>query len=209
MIEVMTTYYFPNRLGRIMLLALEEVLGKNGLTALLNLSSLSHLINNYPSNTNDKVISFEVISRLQYALEQGYGPQGGRGLALRAGRVFFSKGLREYGPDLGLNDTAFRLQPPDLKLMDVLYSLTDFFNQNTNQKVVLEDNEQNILWRIKCCPWCWGRQEVEPACYMAVGMIQEALYWVSGGKIYNVVEETCIAQGDSSCIIFIERKPMI
>jgi tetratricopeptide (TPR) repeat protein len=29
-----------------------------------------------------------------------------------------------------------------------------------------------------------------------VGILQEALYWVSGGKFYNVVEETCVAQGD-------------
>lgn len=208
MIEAIPSYYFPNKLGRILLLAFEEVMGKSGLNALLNLSSLSHFIGNYPPNDDDKIISFETISQLQHALEQGYGPYGGRGLALRAGRIFFSNGLRTYGPDLGLNDTAFRLQPPDLKLMDVLYSLTDFFNQDTSQQVVLEENEQNILWRIERCPWCWKRKEFEPTCHFAVGMLQEALYWISGGKFYNVIEETCIAQGDSACLIVIDRIPL-
>jgi predicted hydrocarbon binding protein len=200
--------YFPNKLGRLVLLAFEETMGKNGLNAALNLSTLSSLIDNYPPNDNERVVPFETFSKLQSSVEQGYGPRGGRGLALRAGRVFFSSGLRTYGPGLGFNDTTFRLQPPDLKLMAVLHTLTDFFNQQTDQKVLLKEAEHTILWQVEQCPWCWGRHEFEPVCQFMVGMLQEALYWVSGGKSYNVVEETCIAQGDPACLIFIDRIPM-
>ncbi len=208
MTNAMPTYYFPDGLGRIMLLALEEVVGKSGLNALLNLSSLSYLVNNYPSTNSDKTVAFETISQIQNALQQAYGPHGGHGLALRAGRVFFSNGLRTYGSGLGLNDANFRLQPPDLKLFDVLNSLTDFFNQYTDQQVSLKKTKQNFLWDIKRCPWCWERKEFEPVCHFAVGMLQEALYWVSGGKFYNVIEETCVAQGDATCLIVIDRTPL-
>lgn len=200
--------YFPNRLGRIVLLAFEEVMGKNGINAILNLASLSHLIDNYPKDDGKQVVSFETFSRLQRSLEQGYGPHGGRGVALRGGRVFFSNGLRTYGPELGLNDTTFRLQPPDLKLMALLHAMVDFFNQQTNQNVSIRESEHKIYWTIERCPWCWGRSEYEPVCQFAVGMLQEALYWVSGGKFYNVVEETCIAQGNSACLIVIDRNPL-
>ncbi len=37
-------YYYPNKMGRIILLAMEEVLGSNGIRAVLNLANLSHLI---------------------------------------------------------------------------------------------------------------------------------------------------------------------
>ena len=201
-------YYFPNSLGRIVLLAFEEVMGKNGLNAVLNLASLSSLIDNYPPDDDKRAVPFETLSRIQNSLLQGYGPHGGRGLALRAGRVFFSNGLRTYGLELGLNDTAFRLQPHDLKLMSVLHTLTDFFNQNTDQIISLRELEHKILWQVEKCPWCWNRQGVEPLCQFAVGMLQEALYWVSGGKFYNVVEETCISQGDSACLIVIDRAPL-
>jgi predicted hydrocarbon binding protein len=200
--------YFPNKLGRLVLLAFEEIMGKNGLNAALNLSTLSFLIDNYPPNDDEPAVPFETFSKLQSSVEQGYGPHGGRGLALRAGRVFYSSGLRTYGPGLGLNDTTFRLQPPDLKLMAVLYVLTDFFNQQTDQKILLKETEHKILWRVEQCPWCWDRQAFEPVCQFTVGMLQEALYWVSGGKSYNVVEETCIAQGDSACLIVIDRVPL-
>lgn len=208
MIKTTLSLYFPNRLGRTVLLALEEVMGKSGLNALLNLSSLSHMIGNYPPNDENKGISFETISQLQVSLEQGYGPRGGRGLASRAGRVFFSHGLRLYNLELGLNGTAFRLQSPERKLMTVLISVTDFFNQYSDQQVTLEENEQSFLWRIQRCPWCWGRIESEPVCHFAVGMLQEMLYWVSGGKYYNVEEQTCIAQGDPTCIVCIDRLPL-
>jgi len=206
--DITLNCYFPNRLGRIVLLAFEEVMGKSGLNATLNLASLSSLIENYPTNDDEKELAFETFSKLQIALEKGFGPHGGRGLALRAGRVFFSRGLRTYGPELGLNDSDFRLQPPDLKLMAVLHAMTDFFNRHTDQKVSLQETEDNILWEVERCPWCLGRQMFEPVCQFSVGMLQEAFYWVSGGKFYNVAEETCIAQGDSVCLIAIDREPL-
>jgi predicted hydrocarbon binding protein len=208
MIETASTYYFPNKLGRMMLLAFEEVIGKSGINAVLNLSSLPHLIDNYPLDDDHKIISFETIGRLQYVLEQAYGPHGGRGLALRTGRVFFSSCMRIYGPELGFSDPTFRLQPPDLKIVAALNSLMDFFNRYTDQQISLEETEHNFLWRIECCPWCWGRHESEPTCHFAVGILQEALYWVSGGKFYNVTEETCVAQGDEICLFVIDRIPL-
>jgi predicted hydrocarbon binding protein len=166
------------------------------------------LIDNYPQEDDKQKFPFEVLGRLQDSLEQGYGPRAGRGLALRAGRVFFSSGLRTYGPGLGLNDANFRLQPPDLKLTAVLRTMMDFFNHHTDQKVSLDEFDHKILWKVEHCPWCWERRVFEPVCQFSVGMLQEALYWVSGGKFYNVVEETCIAQGDSTCLILIDRTPL-
>jgi predicted hydrocarbon binding protein len=200
--------YFPNRLGRIVFLAFEEIMGKNGLNAVLNLASLSSLIDNYPPDNDERIFSFETIGQIQSSLEQAFGPHGGHGLALRAGRVFFSNGLRTYGPELGWNDTTFRLLPPDLKLITVLNTMADFFNQYTDQKISLIESGHKILWKIENCPWCWGRHSFEPVCQFAVGMLQETLYWVSGGKFYNVVEETCIAQGDSACLIVIDLQPL-
>ena len=68
---------------------------------------------------------------------------------------------------------------------------------------------QSFLWRIERCPWCWGRTTFDPVCHFAVGMLQELLYWVNGGKYYNVVEQTRIAQGDSACLVCIDKLPLV
>jgi hypothetical protein len=74
-------YYWPNKLGRIVLLSLDDVMGRKGLNAVLNLAKLRHLINNYPINNLDLGWSFEEMASLCQALEDMHGPLGGRGLA--------------------------------------------------------------------------------------------------------------------------------
>jgi predicted hydrocarbon binding protein len=195
-------------MGRIILLATEEILGRNGTNAILNLAGLSDFIENYPPNNPNPEFSFEYISRLQNALEDFYGPRGGRGVALRIGRASFQHVLREYGHLLGLTDVAFRLLPLGAKLKIGASAFADIFNKHTDQRVKVEDKGKNLLWHIERCPYCWEQHSNNTACHMAVGLIQEALYWVSGGRTFNVEETQCMAKGDLTCTIVIEKTPM-
>lgn len=211
------SYYYPNRMGRILLLAMEEILGRSGVNAVLNFSDLSGYINHYPPYNQDLEFSFTTISHLQAGLESTYGPRSGRGLAQRVGRASFKYGLREFGPELGLTDMAFRLLPLPAKLKTGSEALAALFNNFTDQRVRLERDEKTIYWQIERCPLCWDRQ-AEPAaengssggpcCHLAVGLLQEALYWLSAGRYFDVKEEKCIACGDSACTIVINQTPM-
>ena len=202
-------YYYPNRMGRIILLAMEEVIGRNGVNALLDLASFSALIDNYPPPNQDLQFSFETISRLQSTLELAYGRRGGRGLALQAGRACFKYGLREFGSEMGLTDLLFRLFPLPTKLRVGSASFAGIFNRFSDQRVRLEEKPGQILWHIERCPLCWGRRADEPVCHLAVGLLQESLYWVSSGKIFNVEETRCIARGDPTCTIVVDRTPLV
>src|SRR5512140_3212299 len=176
------TYYYPNRMGRILFLSMEEILGRSGLNAVLNFANLSNYIDNYPPYNQDPGFSFIDISRLQVALEQAYGPRSGRGLAQRIGRVTFKYSLREFGAELGLTDLAFRLLPLQAKLKTGTEALAGLFNKFTDQRVRLEWDEKHIHWQIERCPFCWERSAGEgpdrtngPCCNQAVGFLQEAL----------------------------------
>ena len=61
-------YHYPNKLARIYIQAIEEVMGKNGLNAILNLAGLAHLIDNYPPDNFDKEFDFADFSALNWAL---------------------------------------------------------------------------------------------------------------------------------------------
>lgn len=207
------TFYYPNRMGRIIMLAAEEVLGANGINAVLNLGSLTELIGQYPPNNPRLEFPFSNVSRLHVALEDFYGPHGGRGVALRIGRASFQHMLREYGGMFGLNDLAFRLLPMRARLKLGMVLLADIFNKHSDQHVRVEEKEKEILWHIDRCPLCWERHDLhsnseDAACQMAVGLLQEFLYWISGGKYYHVEEKKCIARGDKSCTIVIDKTPM-
>jgi predicted hydrocarbon binding protein len=201
-------YFYPNKMARILLLSLEEVLGRNGVKAVLNLSDLHHLIPAYPANTFDLNFPFDHIGAIHQALDSLYGPHSGRGLALRAGRACFKHGLREFGSALGVSDLAFRLLPLKLKMKTGADAFADLFNRYSDQIVQVEETSDAYLWHIERCPLCWGRTCSEPCCHMAVGVLQEAIYWVSAGKHYLVEEIACIARGDDTCTIQIGRKPL-
>jgi predicted hydrocarbon binding protein len=201
-------YYYPNRMGRIILMSMEEVIGRNGINAVLNLSSLSELIENYPPDNANLDFPFSTVSNLTNMLEQVYGPHGGRGLALRIGRACFNHGVRQYGKQLGLMEMTFRLLPLQTKLQTGAKTFAELFNTSTDQHVQLEEEDGKFLWRIERCPLCWERKAHEPVCHLAVGVLQEALYWLSGGKVFNVEERTCIAAGDKDCTIVIDPAPI-
>lgn len=202
------TLYYPNRMGRIILRSMEEIIGHNGVNAILKLGNLSSLIGNYPPDNNEPGFSFSTVACLTEMLERAYGPHGGRGLALRIGRACFNYGVRHYSTQMGLTETAFRLLPLSAKLPVGASAFSELFNKFTDQRVRIEHKEEKILWHIDRCPLCWERQAAEPVCHLAVGLLQEALYWVSGGKVFNVEERTCIAAGDPACTIEIDQTPI-
>jgi predicted hydrocarbon binding protein len=201
-------YHYPNRMGRIILLSMEEVMGRTGVTAVLKLASFSPLIENYPPDNTNLEFPFTTVSGLTEMLEQVYGPHGGRGLALRVGRACFNYGVRQYGAQMGLTEMAFRLLPLPAKLHAGAKAFAELFNKFTDQQVRVEEEDGKILWHIDRCPLCWERKAHDPVCHLAVGLLQEALYWVSGGKVFNVEEKTCIAAGDKVCTIEIDQSPI-
>ncbi len=60
----MTEYFYPERMGRIILSALEEVLGREGLNSTLRIASLASYIDHFPADRPDKTFPFATVSKL-------------------------------------------------------------------------------------------------------------------------------------------------
>jgi predicted hydrocarbon binding protein len=201
-------YFFPNKMGRIVLLAMEEVMGRNGVNAILNLARLQQRIENYPPNNFDKAFSFDELGQILQALDEMYGPRGGRGLAQRIGRACFKLGIKDLGPVLGIADLAFRVLPLAMKLRVGFEVLAHMFERFSDHLVRFEEDEEYFHWIIERCGVCWGRKSNSPCCHLAVGILDEGLYWVSGGKNFYVEEISCIAAGDQTCTILVGKQPL-
>jgi predicted hydrocarbon binding protein len=200
--------YYPNRIGRIYLKAMEDVMGKNGLNAILHLAKLSHLIDNLPADNLERKFDFSDYSALNAALEEMYGPRGGRGLALRAGRASFAQGLKDFGALAGAGDLAFKVLPLPAKLKIGVPAMAKIFSTVSDQKSRVEDKEDHYLYIIEACPVCWDRKSEKPTCHAAVGLLQEGLRWVSGGNEFRVGETKCHAMGDKDCEFVIQKEPI-
>lgn len=200
--------YYPNKFGRIIIQALEDVMGKNGLNAVLHLANLEQYIYDRPPNNLDKEFSFADLTALQKALEDMYGPRGGRGLAIRAGRATFEGGLKGVGALVGVGDLAFRVLPLNTKMKIGLPALARIFSQFSDQVSNVIDEGDHFVYTLESCPMCCGRETDRPVCFLGLGLLQEALHWVSGGNTFKVDMQTCKAQGDDMGRYLIIKKPM-
>src|SRR5258706_14270341 len=77
--------FYPNLIGRLYLISLEDVMGRNGVNALLNLSGARHLVNNYPPSNLKREFPFSDLTTISHATETMYGPRCARGRQRYAG----------------------------------------------------------------------------------------------------------------------------
>ena len=201
-------YYYPNLIAKIYLEAIEEIMGANGVKALLNMADMQQLIDNYPPANLSKEFDFADFAHLNEAMEQMYGHRGGRALSLRAGRKAFDQGLKNFGAMVGVADRTFRLLPLKLRMKVGLGAMARAFSTTSDQISYVEEEDDRFVYVIERCPVCWGRQAESPICHAAMGIIQEGLNWGTGGMQFKTAEVTCIAKGDPACKFTISKQPI-
>lgn len=201
-------YLYPNRMGRIVLTAMDDIMGHHGVNATLNFAGLGERVNNYPPNNLELGFTFEELATIQQAVDDLFGKNGGRALALRTGRETFKYALKEFMPILGIADLAFRPLHLGIKIKIGLEIFAETFNKFTDQVVRLAEEPDRHLWIIERCPVCWQRTSDQPCCHLAVGLLQESLSWVSNGREFLVREDECVASGNDACVITIVKKPL-
>ncbi len=200
-------YHYPNRIGRTYLQALQDVMGERGLKAVLHLAKLDQWQDKLPPDDLALQFPFEDFSALNAALDDMFGPRGGRGLALRAGRAAFDQGLKDFGAIVGVADRAFKLLPLNIRLSVGLKALAKTFTQFSDQVSRVEEKPAYFNYIIERCPVCWGRRADRPVCHAAVGVMEAGILWGTGHH-YKVVQTTCHAMGDPACNFEVSKEPL-
>ena len=198
--------FWPNRMGRMYLLALEDVLGRSRFHAILNKASLHSRIGNLPPDNLDLGWDFREMSALGQAIDDTYGRRASKGIAVRTGQAWFYREQGDFGAALGIGVLAFRLFPLSKKIQMSLTAIADTFNKTSDQVVRVEESEKRFFYHIDSCPECWNRTSVEPSCNAELGLLQESLHHATGGGRISIEEVLCIARGDPSCTFVVEKR---
>ena len=200
--------YYPNKIARIYLMALEEVMGTNGIKAVLNLAKVPELIDNYPPNNMAREFDFADFSAVNQSIEEMYGPRGGRGLALRAGRAAFAQGLSEFGSVIGASELAFKVIPLETKIKVGLKAMAETFSKFSDQETDVAEDGDKFVYTIYKDPLSWGRSSDRPVGHGAIGILQEGLRWVSGGRDFKVEQVECKSMGHENSVFHIYKEPL-
>src|SRR5678815_5955906 len=96
-----------NSLVRQALTSAQEVMGDNGLNAVLRTSGLERVIGNFPPNNLEPSIPASQYAKLNQSIEEFYG-RGGKGMLRRIGKASFQYGVREQSALLGVAGMAIK-----------------------------------------------------------------------------------------------------
>ncbi len=191
--------HYPGKFGRSVLSALEEVVGRNGLLAVLKLGRLSRWSEVAIPDDFQPAIRFEEMGQLFAALDELYGPTEGQRLAELAGRRLFREGTRDLGFMFGVADLGRRILPPGVRMRIGMETLAEIFNRYIDHRVTLYEDEAFYYWVSESCGLCYGRRTTWPACGLMTGLLSAMASWLRAGRVVKVEEIACAAQGAEAC----------
>lgn len=186
-------YFQSNFRTRVYLDAVRELVLGRGLKMLLRLAKLDHWQEQLPPYDDVLAVDFADFATLSEALILAYGPNGGGGVSMRAGRMTFRAMQRRFGTDVGLDSTVYA-EPAPTRLRKLLPSVVRGWELQSDSRIMLEEIDADFILSVTPCPECWGRRETShTVCYATIGFLREAVEWAGLGDMYKVVQRACAA----------------
>lgn len=183
----MTEKTVANVVIRVTLDATEDVMGKNGMKALMNYAGMSHLIDNMPDYSPEKGFTDDELKAIDQSFLKILGLSGTMALYRVIG-----KAAGRYPIELGIFDFLKDL-PADEKLLKVIEQIPIF----TGRGEVFKEGD-TIVYNNPQCAFCEGQESKRPVCSFVSGLMDEFIRW-SGKEGMRAVETQCKAMGHDAC----------
>ncbi len=198
----------PNDALRLFFLAIEEVMGKDGMKAALRGAKLDQYIDHYPPKNLDRGVRFGEYATAEQAVEDFYGSRGARAMLLRVGRATFNYGMKEQSAVLGLAGQALKVMPlpATAKMKLLLEQMAGAANKTLNQPTRVEETADAFLFVVDFCMCQFRPQHQNPCCFVTVGALSEAIKWLTE-KNFTIQEITCMNLGADACRYRIPKTP--
>jgi predicted hydrocarbon binding protein len=152
--------------------------------------------------------NIKTIDPVRQRMDQVYGPDSARGIAICAGRAAFAHLLRQQENELGFTSESFRFAPGKVKLKKGLVLLSKWMSSHFAEVVEVESKDK--FWLFSITP----KQKEQPSevtsnlCDFKLGLLQGFLAWASGGKYFAIHEVACCCSGAEKCCYRIEKTPI-
>jgi predicted hydrocarbon binding protein len=176
-----------NLVIRMVLDSTEEIIGTNGLKAMLNYGKLINLYENKPDYTLEKNYTDEQYGKLTASWYKVLGDSGGKAVFRMIGK---SSGKRSIGT--GLFDSLKDL-PPNEKL----FKMVELFALATGRGKASKEGDV-VVYDNAGCTACAGIKADSAVCTALNGAFDEYAAWANV-KGVRTVETKCKAKGDDTC----------
>lgn len=189
-----------NKAFRVVLLGVEEVVGKNGMTTLLRSANLAQYIDHYPaSDTEFGGHELAYMGQINRALYDLYGKRGARAILNRIGRGRAKNAIEENAMLANATKVATRFLPLQRKVKLTLDTAAKTYSEQLSTTIQVSEEDATFFWQDSTCGNCMGMQSETPVCYTTSGFVHGLLAWILDSEEFRVEEVACRAMGDAVC----------
>ena len=180
---------------RIWLETIQNVIGQNGLNAVLNHGNLKKYVDNFPPADYEMLIAAEEICSLFSSLHKIFGQKGSHSLLLRIGRERARIGIEKYNKGMmKALMLAARLVPETIKMRLSLEKLIEEQNRVIPDSMELHEEEEFFLLIYRESFESEKIMSEAPVCGATLGSLQYGMEWITGHP-HKVEEVECKAMG--------------
>ena len=189
-----------NKAFRVILLAIDDVVGPHGTAAILRQAGLAQYIDNYPpSDSAYGGHQLRYMSQINRALFDIYGRRGARAILQREGRGRARNGIEENGRVAGAPKLAAKLLPRRTKVKLTLDTAAREYSEQLGTHVSIAEEGDVFFWQDPQCGNCIDWQSEQPVCFTTVGFIHGLVAWILEDEDFKVEEVACRAAGAAAC----------
>jgi predicted hydrocarbon binding protein len=185
--EKMAEKTVANVVVRVTLDSTEEIIGANGMKALMNYAGMGHLIDNLPDYSPDKGFTDEDLRSIDRAFIEVLGMSGAVAVYRMVG-----KAAGRWPIKLGILD-PFKDLPTDERLLKAIELIPAF----TGRGEVTTEGD-TIVYTNPLCAFCEGNPSTRPICSFQSGLMDVFIQWC-GVTNMHAVETQCKAMGAPAC----------
>lgn len=189
-----------NKAFRVILLGVEDVVGKNGMATVLRAAHLAQYINNYPpSDTACGGHQRHYMAQVNHALFDIYGARGARAILSRIGRGRAKSAIEENAAFANAVKMAVALFPRRIRVKLALERMSKEYSQQMGTDIRVSEDGEAFYWDDPHCAACVDWQSDAPVCHTTAGFIFGILAWGADDEDFKVQEVQCRAKGDAVC----------
>jgi predicted hydrocarbon binding protein len=202
----MLKQYIPNSMMYITLLTVKEIIGENGLNAILNFTGLNKYRDNFPSNDDKLEVPGGEFATIIGGIIDIFGERGARPILYKAGRRGFQVALEKNPMVMGVMGMGLKLLSKRKRLERVFAAGAEFTNKTFGENQRFYVTDEGLVCELFDCYWCRGLKSNGPICFGEVGLDAEVAKWATGDE-HEVKEVLCRAKGDEVCKVVISFEP--
>ncbi len=192
-------YTFPNKYMAVLLHALDELMGTNGLHALLNAAGLKEWTSSPPGRDDERAIDFSQVSALTRTLVDFYGVKGSQSLFRPANKQLFDE-LWASDPRFDFcNEQEFKALDPKSRLEKGVRALSELLNEVSDIGMEVEADDIGVNITLERCPYCWGEMGIPAQCTAFLGLIERATRKFLESADFSIEEEQCLREKADFC----------